>query len=155
MNNNHLTDKANIPEKGERLNQTILEIGKSKSWNQKTGAKEPAIIAKTIVDSGPRAKKDLSCPFFYSEWRDLRHNEKFREFASSIDVVIPKAASSLEAFLSPFQEVCRNARFSALVSPVEFETEKGRYVRYEQTFFTTPQNERQINIVTEPTQFYR
>jgi len=154
------TDPADIPDAGERLDQTLLEIGKTTSWNERTESLEDAIVIKTIVDSGSRAKKKLSCPFFISGSDEagyrFRDNDlsKFKRFLDVIGVD-PWNAVSKEQFIASFDNALRSARFSAMVRPVEFETEKGRYVRYEQTFFSEPENEREIKLHSEPTQFQR
>ena len=152
----YLTDPASIPSHGERLNQTLLDVGTGKSWDQRNSEKAKAVIIKSVVDEGPRVKKKLSAPFFEGQMDQLREFRKAIGCKKLGFSHIPfDNEGQLHSLLTPMLEKVRNTRFSAMVRPVEFETDKGRYVRYEQAFFTPPTQDAEIHMKSEPTQFKR
>jgi hypothetical protein len=143
------TDPADIPEHGERLDQTVLEVGTGKSYNESTEEKEDACIVKTVVDNGEREGKKLSFPLFEGD------EQKFFEFCEAMPMPEMKIRDVTIEFMAGTLTEIIGKRFQASVSKVPFETDNGKYVRYRQTFFTAADGPSKVTIDPNPTQFQR
>jgi hypothetical protein len=147
------TDPAEIPENGERLNQTVKEVGTGKSYKEDVGEKVEACIVKTVVDNGERRGKELSFPIYaedvmkYIELRDALGVEARRFEGARGQMPPEEMARDLKGAVG--------GRFQASVSRVPFETENGKYVRYRQTFFTGADGHSKVKVDPNPTQFQR
>jgi len=147
------TDRAEIPENGERLNQTVKEVGVGKSYKEDVGEKTEACIVKTVVDNGERRGKELSFPIYaedtmkFIELRDALGVEARRFEGARGQVPPDEMARDLKGAVGE--------RFQASVSRVPFETDNGKYVRYRQTFFTAADGPSKVTIDPNPTQFQR
>ena len=63
--------------------------------------------------------------------------------------------SDLEKVAWQIEPHVGDARFSSSIRPVRFETDQGKYIRYEMTFFAPPENRSQLNIHIDAKQFKR
>jgi hypothetical protein len=151
MKSDYCTDPADIPEPGTRLDQTVLEVGTSKSYDERHDEIRESVVVKTIVDNGEWIGKKLSTPFF-----DL-DGERFREFLRAVDFyqdgfVMPDRETLVRALKKDLETT---ARFQSSVRPVKFELDSGKYVGYKMTFFTKAEGESNVNIYDKATQFNR
>ena len=154
--NDYKTTPFGIPSFGERFDQTIIDVGVGTSWHRGKDTRRPAIIVKTMGDNGKRAKKKLSAPFFETDI------ERYAELCRVVGIPVPKSncipiddKMAVKDILLPLHNKIREGRFSSMVRPVEFETDRGRYVRYDMTFFDDAQNRSTLHLDSEPTQFQR
>jgi len=141
------TDLAEIPENGERLNQTVKEVGIGKSYKEDVQEKTEACIVKTVVDNGERRGKELSFPLFTGD------TTKYEELQCALGLGKPSTVEP-EQMAKMLQDAV-GERFQASVSRVPFETDNGKYVRYRQTFFTGADGPSKVNVDPNPTQFQR
>jgi len=154
--NDYKTNPVDIPDVGERLDQTILDVGLGKSWHKEKDERQSAIIVRTIVDNGKRIKKKLSAPFFRAD------RDRYEELCGVVGIDLPvgnnlptRDKDAIRDYLLPLHNKIREARFSSMVRPIEFETDRGRYVRYQMTFFDDPNEDSNLNLRSKPTQFER
>lgn len=140
------TDLAEIPPNGERQDMTLDKVGFAR--DHKPEDEEPTkIVLRAVIDNGEYEGFQVS-----HRASPLSLAQYLAEMGLSFPIPNPDPHSMVETLREYFT---KEHRFSARVVIHEKQTEKERLVRYSLVEFDEPEEEAEINLQSEPKQFYR
>ena len=141
------TEKAELPDSGERVNMTLTDVG---FVNTDSDSKPTKLVIKAIVDEGSHKKTELSHAI---PWWDMDH--KLLELEDAIGKSFNRGEKSYSAFLAPVRELRRKARLSAQIVYEEYENRRTRGVKSKFVHIDKPTKPAELKLKPLGNQFER